>query len=144
MADKKLSSQELFTISQMIIEIVSISRVRRLILHQSGKITLAELLNISTAESTLLGDATELSNQFINGIVTDLESPGDRIKIATKKAQDSINKIENFQNFIGILGSVIELLGQIVTAAPSVIIGQVPFAAIASGVDKFENLLKQL
>lgn len=135
--DKHLTKAELITCRDLILERVNESMIKRSNLMTEGKIDFNQSVVISNDETRLLTLANQASILIIVKVLTDIEKPGEMLIGAIEKLEETIEKLQDFNNFIKVLSIFIKIFGKVVNA---VALGIGGIAEIGGLIKDFQDL----
>lgn len=107
---------ELLLLRNAIFEVIDQASKKKSQLVISGVISLRESSKIDEYENSLQEIANKLNHVILGVITTDIEEPGRKIIATTSKVNTAIEKLKDFNRFIGILAGAINIFSTIFTA----------------------------
>ncbi|NJR73031.1 MAG: hypothetical protein HC773_03655 [Scytonema sp. CRU_2_7] len=109
---RSLKLNELTDCHQRIRRVVQLINNHRLELVTMSKLSQADSLEISKMVTTLNSRLSTIALGQIDEILTDLQQPRKRIEIVTDKLNAAVKKLEELNEFIKILASLVDLAGK--------------------------------
>ena len=125
---------------RLVFELIDVLRQRRSELRLARKITRKQYRQLRREESELDDIAINYGLLMLRQIETDLEEPGAAIKSATEQVENTIKKIEGFNEILGIVTGVVDLFEEIAET----VVSPTPFANVKGLVTNLQDLLARI
>lgn len=139
--DKYLTKADLSACRDLIFKRVNDSMIKRSNLMTEGKIDFNQSTVISNDETRLLTLANQVSILIVDKVLTDIEKPGKILIGLTEKLEQTIEKLQDFNNFIKVLSTFIKIFGKVISGIAS---GTGAIAEIGGLINDFQELDKSI
>lgn len=114
--NKVLKRDQLVDIRDELFDLVQSSQLQQDKLRSNEVITEEEAKRIGQYREALLLIANDFNSLILRQVIADISKPGERIITVTKDVQAAIKTLESFNDFLGVLASVMSLFTTILSA----------------------------